>query len=50
MTLFFLFLDGIIKEEVYQNRIDLCIGVYAKNLSANEFHAPDAAASQLDLP
>ncbi len=36
-------LDQIVEEEVYQNGIDVRVGVLAQDLSPDELHAPDAA-------
>ena len=46
-THFFFF---IVQEEVDQNGVELGFGMLATNLPTKQFDAPNAAASELDLP
>ena len=43
-------LDRIIQEKVNQDGVDASLGLLAQDLSSDQLHSPDAAASQLDLP
>jgi len=44
LSRFFHFLDGVIKEEIYQDGIDACVWVFIFNLPSNELNGMDGAA------
>lgn len=43
-------LDGVIKEEVNQDGVDIHIRMVPFDLPPDEFNTPDAASSKLHLP
>ena len=46
----FLLLCQIVQKKVNENGIDLCLWMRTQYFSADYFHGPDAAATQLDFP
>lgn len=49
-TLRFLFLHGVIQEEIDQDSIHMRLRIITNNLTPDEFHAPDTATTQLYFP
>ena len=49
-TLRFLFLHGVIQEEIDQDSIHMRLRMMTNNLTPDKFHAPDTATAQLDFP